>query len=152
MTKLLSGLKIFGVVIVVIFLFWLIQGYIASVKANNDLQVTVEKWQVKYNASIEAQKVSEETIAQLLIDNEKLQNELLTWQTNYSIIERKNKATQAKIKELEAENEEIRNLIATVIDDELWRQIFPNSTRYNSANNNSETGRAGDIPSTVSGY
>lgn len=139
MTKIVTIFKVFGAAIIVLFVFWLIYSFVQEMRDNRQLEAAVVKWESKYDLVLMTQQAAEEQIAKLLEESESLQQQLLVWQQNYKAIETKNKQAQSRIKQLEIDNETVRGILNTPIPDELWRGIFPDTKRYDSINNSSQT-------------
>lgn len=95
-------------------------------------QVAIKDWEQKFDLLQQAQEQSEETIKRLLDKNEQTEKELLEWKNKYGETDKRLATVTKKIRKLERENEKVRTLLSMPVPLELWREIFPNSTKGNN--------------------
>lgn len=89
----------------------------------------IEEWKVQFEVLSRAQEQSEETIKKLQEKNAQTEEELLEWKNKYGETDKRLATVTKKIRKLERENEKVRNLLSMPVPIELWREIFPNSTK-----------------------
>lgn len=87
------------------------------------------KWEADYKQAKQVADDNAKALERLQVSHNALMVELADWQNRQSATENQLTTARKKVRALERENEAVRATLSTAIPCELWRQIFPNTTR-----------------------